>query len=78
MASLLVQKHSSSYHCSSTSKHQFSITILKIYLKYRRFFLILLFTLIFLQGNPIPARSVVDWFFFQSLDLIVKNQTDKY
>lgn len=38
MASLLVQKHSSSYHCSSTSKHQFSITILKIYLKYRRFF----------------------------------------
>lgn len=71
MASLLVQKHSSSYHCSSTSKHQYSITILKI-------FLILLFTLIFLQGNPIPARSVVDWFFLKSLDLIVKNQTDKY
>lgn len=59
-----------------TNKQQFTLAILKIDLKYQQF-LILLFTLIFMQGNPIPARSVFEAFFL-SLDLIVENHTDKY
>lgn len=60
-----------------TNKQQFTLAILKIDLKYQQF-LILLFTLIFMQGNPIPARSFFEAFFFWSLDLIVENHTDKY
>lgn len=62
MASLLLLKHSSFCHCSSTIKQPFTITILKIYLKYRQFLYHYLHYF-FLQGNPIPARSVVEGFF---------------
>lgn len=61
MASLLLLKQSSFCHCSLTIKQPFTITILKIYLKYRQFLFYYLHY--FLQGNPIPARSVVEGFF---------------
>lgn len=73
MASLLVQKHSSSYHCSSTSKHQFSVTILKIYLKYRRFFKYYYLHWYFYREIPFLPDLLLTGF-LKSLDLIVKTK----
>lgn len=62
MASLLLLKHSSFCHCSSTIKQPFTITILKIYLKYRQFLYHYLHYFFYREILSLPDLLLKDFF----------------
>lgn len=62
MASLLLLKHSSFFHCSLTIKQPFTITILKIYLKYRQFLYHYLHYFFYREILSLPDLLLKDFF----------------